>query len=213
MIKNKKFPAWIFWGLVISIPIAGFGQRNDLLKFKQYFDRDLKGWTNSFYHFRLADFRIADTIAFSHDQRKGFNNYTDFLSVYKPILTYSADSSQFIDIYSVPLNIQKKNGYYVANPGDRQGIYLCNLENHSWSIIYSRRMGGGIDEVIWITKTKFILVGIEYATNGPQSLPVIILGDTDLQRLERYTSPDESCFQDIQGYQSPKLMKMNIKNL
>src|ERR1700754_4782476 len=120
MIKTKKILAQIFLMLVIGIPFTGFtelgvpcsmantpfSQANDLLKLKDYFEGDLKSWTNSFYNFKLADFRIVETIEFSQYQQKDFNYYNDFLSVYKPILTYSPDSFQFIDIYSVQLNIQ-----------------------------------------------------------------------------------------------------------
>ena len=211
MKNNKKISARIFWVLVLSIPIKGFTQ--ELLNLKQYFETDLKGWTSSFRDFKLAEFKMVDTIEFSHDRQKEFINYNEFLSVYKPILTWSADSIQFIDIYSVPLNIQRKDSFYVADPNDHQGIYLCNPVNRYWAIIYSGAWGGGIDEVIWVSKTKFILAGTEHASNGPQSLPVILVGDTKSQRFERYRSPDQSCFQENGGYLSPKLMKMKIRYL
>src|SRR4051794_18246935 len=98
------------------------GQDKTLLQQKKHFDEELKLWTNTFSRFALSDFKVDETLHFENNSPQNFNTYKKFLSTYKPIVTYSPDSSTFIDIYSYQLNLEKKGNYYYANPEVDQTI-------------------------------------------------------------------------------------------
>ena len=153
-----------------------------------------------------------DTLSFDNNHEQDFNYYKPFLSTYKPIVTYSTDSSKFIDIYSYQLNLEKKGDYYYANPDIDQAIYLCDPKRKYWNRIYFGTSSQWIDEVIWLSKTKFILVGITKAVDD-KKLPLILIGDISRQTLEKYLDRNPACFQNTKGYESPKLKKINIKGL
>ena len=182
-----------------------------LLPYRSYFENDLRLWASDFKNFELANFSMADTVRFANIEPRDFSGYDSFLSVYKPILTYSPDSIQFIDIYSGQLGLVKKGDHYEASPDDGQPIFLCNSKSHYWQRIYYGAPGGWTDEVVWVSGTKFILAGIEKSGKDDTiRMPVVLLGDTRSQTMERYTVRNDSCFQLGSGYESPKLKRMNI---
>jgi hypothetical protein len=187
-------------------------QTNHIFQYKKYFDKDLKLWANTFTSFKLSDFAISDTLDFENIDEKSFKSYEVFLSIYKPILTYSIDSSKFIDIYSYQINLEKKGDYYYASADIDQTIFLCNPKIKYWKRIFFGTNSQWIDEVIWLTKSKFILVGITKSPDD-RKLPLILLGDTKSQKFEEYLTKDERCVQTINGYQSQKVKRLNIKGL
>src|SRR5215204_5503893 len=168
-----------------------FAQDNKLLAYKKHFDQELKQWKNSFTNFSLANFQVHDSSHFDDNNEQDFNSYKTFLSRYKPIVTYSPDSSKFIDIYSYQLNLEKKGNYYYGNPDIDQAIFLYDPKRKYWKSIYFGTNSQWIDEVIWTSKTKFILVGITKSVDD-KKIQLILLGDTNKQILTRYLSDNKS---------------------
>lgn len=179
---------------------------------KSHFDKELKLWTNTFANFNLANFRVSGTLRFENAEKQDFSNYKAFLAIYMPVITYSLDSARFIDIYSYQMNLEKKGNFYYASPDVDQAIYLCNPKQKYWNRIYFGTSSHWIEEVIWLSKTKFILVGITKSSDE-KKLPLILLGDTRSQTIEKYLTKDAGCFQSTKGYQSPKLKRIKIKGL
>ena len=189
-----------------------FGQDKNILQQKKHFDQELKLWTNTFNNFNLSDFKLEDTSHFDNNLPQDFNSYKKFLSIYKPIVTYLPDSSKFIDIYSYQLNLEKKGGYYEANADIDQAVLLCDPKAKYWNRIYFGTSSQWIDEVIWISKTKFILVGI-IKSEDEKKQPLVLFGDTNKQTLIKYLNTTKSIFQSSKGYSSTKLKRLNIKGL
>ena len=204
-----KYASLLFW---LIVGHGSFGQVTNLLHQKKHFDHELIQWTKNFSNFKISDFKVKDTLNFDNNFQQNFKFYKKFLSIYKPIITYSVDSSKFIDIYSYQLNLEKKNNYYKANPDIDQAILLCDLKTKYWNRIYFGTSSQWIEEVIWISKTKFILVGI-FKSNDDKKKPLILLGDTNNQTLIRYFNKNVNTFQNEKYYLSPKLKKINIKSL
>ena len=189
-----------------------FGQDKILLKQDKYFDQELKQWTKSFRNFNITDFKVEDTIHFTNNFQQDFNSYKKFLSIYKSIITYSADSSKFIDIYSYQLNLTKKGNYYEANPDIDQAVLLCNPKIKYWNTIYFGTSSQWIEEVIWISNAKFILVGI-IKSEDDKKKPLILIGDSRKQTIMKYLSSNKYCFQSNISYSSKKLKRLSIKGL
>jgi hypothetical protein len=206
---DMKYPVLVIFFFIGSI---SFGQNKGLLQYKKYFDKDLKTWTATFSRFNLSHFKINDTVPFDNNYKQNLDYYDEFLSTYKPIITYSPDSSKFIDIYSYQINLEKKDGYYYANPDVDQAIFLFEKQKKYWDRIYFGTSSQWIDEVIWLSKTKFILAGITKSSDKKKT-PIILIGDTDRQTLVRYLSTDVNSFQNDKGYSSQKLKRIKIKGL
>ena len=122
------------------------------------------------------------------------------------------DSSKFIDIYSYQLNLEKKGNYYEANPDIDQAILLCDPKAKYWNRIFFGSSSQWIDEVTWISKTKFTLAGITKSEDNKRK-PIILLGDTNKQTLIKYLNNRDSTYQKGNGYSSPKLNRIKIAGL
>jgi hypothetical protein len=196
----------LFWGHI------SFGQDQKLLQHKKHFDTELKQWTKCFTDFSLSDFKLVDTLHFDNNYAQDLKSLKEFLSVYKPIITYSFDSSKFIDIYSYQLNLEKKGDYYEANPDIDQAILLCDFKAKYWNRIFFGTSSQWIDEVVWLSKTQFILVGI-IKSEVDKKQPLILFGDTNEQTLIKYIDTNKQTFQSDKGYSSLKLKRIKIKGL
>ncbi len=183
-----------------------------LLQHKKHFDQELKLWTNTFSNFNLSNFKKGETIHFENGSPQDFNDYKKFLSTYQPIITFLPDSSKFIDIYSVQINLVKVGDHYEASPDDGQTVLLCDPETKYWDRIYYGSFSQWINEVIWLSKTTFILAGITKSSIEKRE-PIILLGDTEKHTLIEYINTNQKCFQNDHGYTSPKLKKMKIEGL
>lgn len=206
---DMKYPVLLIFFFIVHI---SYGQDKDLLQYKKYFDKDFKTWTATFSSFNLSKFKIKDTVPFDNNYEQNLDYYNEFLTTYKPIITYSPDSSKFIDIYSYQLNLVKKDGYYYANPDVDQTIFLFDKQKKYWGRIYFGTSSQWIDEVVWLSKTKFILVGITKSSDNKKT-PLILIGDTDKQTLVRFLSTDDNSSQNDKGYSSQKLKNIKIKGL
>lgn len=123
-------------------------------------NKDLPEWTTSFENFNWNDFVKVDSIAdFEKVQKQSFKDLKKFQNIYNPIISYSEKKDKFIDIYSYQLNLEKKNEKYYSNIDVGQAIYLCNIKNKYWERIAYNEYSKSFDDVIWINKNEFLLVG------------------------------------------------------
>ena len=189
---------------------SAFAQQKNLLQYEKFFDKELKLWTKSFSDFSLSDFTLIDTLQFDNNYDQDFKSLNEFLSVYKNIITYSADSIKFIDIYSYQLNLEYKGSYYKAIPDIDQAIMLCNLRTKYWNRIFFGTSSRWIDEVVWLSETKFILVGVTKFEDD-KSRPLVLVGDTNKQILITFINTNKKAFQGDKGYSSDKLKRIKIK--
>src|SRR5262245_19650466 len=105
-----------------------FGQKNDLSIYRSHFDNELKLWTKTIKDFKLSSFKLSDSIPFENLEYDDIKNLKEFYSIYKPALTFSKDSSKFIDIYSYELNLEKKGNKIIYSGSEvDQAISLCNI--------------------------------------------------------------------------------------
>jgi hypothetical protein len=193
----------LFWGN------NTFAQNNKLLQHKLYFEKELRAWKQTFSNFNLADFKATDTTNFLNNNDKSLKFYKEFMTIYKPIITFSSDSTKFIDIYSYQLNLEKKGNRFIANTDIDQAIFLFDKNKKYWkSIYFMGTTNGWIEDIVWISKTEFLLVGIE-KNDVEKKLPKIILGNTEKQRLYYFNSSKNNMIQLVK-YKSSSLKKMKI---
>jgi hypothetical protein len=187
-----------------------FGQKKNLSIYKFCFDGQLKAWTKTIKDFRLSSFQPTDTISFENSEFEDIKDLKKFYSVYKPALTFSNDKNQFIDIYSYWLNLEKKGDSIVYSGSDvDQAVSLCDIQAKKWTRILFCGYSLRIQDVAWLTNTKFILVG-SVQNEESKYLPAIYIGNTTSNSFEIFSSDDPNCYQ-TEIYDSPKLAKLNIK--
>ncbi|MCB9261468.1 MAG: hypothetical protein H6607_03760 [Flavobacteriales bacterium] len=204
--KYLLLSAFFFLGFVPS------EQDKNLLSYKNCFDNELKEWVATFDNFNLSSFNVKDTVAFDGDYEQDSNYLKTFLDIYKPIITYSPDSTLFIDIYSYQLNLEKNGKYYYASPDIDQAILLFDNQKKYWNRIYFGTNSRWIDEVIWVSCNEFIMVGITKNLEDKKT-PLILIGNVDKRTMLMYMTSDQNCFQTDTGYSSYKLKHINIKGL
>jgi len=196
--------------LILSPNENIFGQENNLSTYKSHFHGELRPWTKTINDFKLSSFKASDSIAFQNQPYLDIKTLKDFYSIYKPALTFSADNNIFIDIYSYELNLAKKGNRIVYSGSEAdQAISLCNIKAKTWTQILFCGYSLRIQEVTWLSNTKFILVG-SVQNEESKFRPVIYLGDTKKNSFEIFTSDDTTSFQN-ENYDSPKIAKLKIQ--
>ena len=189
---------------------SSFGQKNNLSIYQSHFDKELKAWTKTFNDFKLSSFKPTDTILFGNSDYQDIKSLKGFYSIYKLALTFSKDSNKFIDIYSYELNLEKKGNKIVYSGSEvDQAISLCDLKMKRWTQILFCGYSLRIQEVIWLTNTKFMMVG-SFQNEESKNSPVIYIGNITNNSFEIFSSSDSNCQQN-KGYDSPKLAKLNIQ--
>ena len=200
----------LFLTLIFLSGKSSFGQKNNLSIYQSHFDNELKAWTKTISKFNLLSFKPTDTIPFGNLEYNDIKGLKEFYSIYKPALTFSKDSNKFIDIYSYELNLEKKGNKIVYSGSEiDQAISLYDIKMKRWMQILFCGYSLRIQEVTWVTNTKFVMVG---ALQNEESKypPVIYIGDITNNSFEIFSSSDSNCQQN-KGYDSPKLAKLNIQ--
>lgn len=205
-----KISVLFLFAFLFCIRAKSFCQNSLLTTYKTYFYKDLKSWTYSFVNFKLSDFKSSDTIKFGNVSFGDTNNINDFYELYKPGLSFSSDSSKFIDIYSYWLNLEKKGKKIVANPEVDQAIFLCDLKNNKWTRVFFCGVSTRIDEAIWLTNKRFILAGT-FTDENNLLHPKVLIGDVTKKFIYVYT--DNLSVSSKTGYTPIKLKNLNIQDL
>jgi hypothetical protein len=199
-----------FLTLIFISSESSFGQKNNLSIYKFHFDKELKAWTETISDFKLSSFKPNDTISFGNSDYHDMKSLNEFYSIYKPALTFSKDSNMFIDIYSYELNLEKKGNKIVYSGSEvDQAISLYDIKRKRWTQILFCGYSLRIQEVIWLSNVKFMLVG-SLQNDESKYQPVIYIGDVVNKSFELFSSTDPNSDQK-KGYNSPKLAKLNIQ--
>ena len=186
-----------------------FCQDSDLTVYKNYFDHDLKNWTKSFKDFKLSRFTLTDTTNFENLPFRDTTDLKEFYKLYKPALSFSSNKTQFLDIYSYWLNLEKKGNKVISNAEVDQLVSLCDLKNNRWTRIFFCGLSTRIDEALWVTNTTFILAGTLLDENNIFH-PKVLIGDIEKQILLVYLNDESVALKT--GYTSPKFKKLNIQD-
>ena len=171
-------------------------------------DTFLSKWLVTFHGLSTSTFRKEQIVPFEKLLYRSPFGLDEFLSIYKPALTYSRDSSMFIDIYSYELGLYREGDSIIYNGSEaEQAITLFGKNGDGKRILflgYSMR----IDEVSWTSDSSFILVGVDMSSNDSLE-PIIYLGDIPRQQFQTFRS-EVSYPRNKNGYESPKLGRLNI---
>ena len=202
--------ALLFLSCLLLVPTA-HAQTADLLQLKNALNGSLKLWSNSFKHFNTADFEEAkDQSSFENLNEQDFKDYKSFLSVYQPILSFSPDKTQFIDIYSYRLPLSKRAGRYFYSGADIDvAVFLCQPRKRYWKRI---AFGGSVvefEEAVWISNTEFLLAGVSN-TGDDRMAPFIMVGDARSQRFTIFNNTNKTCMHKAGKYHSLKLQHLKI---
>jgi hypothetical protein len=187
-------------------------RENDLLQYKKQFDQELKPWTNSFYHFNLANFKKGKSLPFENGLPQNFASYKEFISTNKTILSFPPDSSKFIDLYTTWVRPIQIGDPYEVSPHNGGAILLCDPATKYWDRIWYYLPGKWIDEVTWVSKTTFILAGITQPSPDT-SEPYILIGDTEKKTLDEYLNTNPQCLQPMLYYRSSMLKRVKKEKL
>jgi len=194
--------------LLISFTLAA---QQNLVPWRKYFSGELKPWVAAFQHFWLRDFKKLQTLKFDNLSTHNFSELKTFYKTYKPILSFTKDSTKFIDIYSYDLDLEKRGKFYYANIAGEQEIDLCMIAERYWKRIAFYGISQQIVEAGWIDATRFMLAGISMIENE-KGKPFIIIGSTSSQTLDYFENTNKLCFLKT-GYHSKKLNRIMIKDL
>ena len=155
-----------------------FAQDTMLSSLKPLLEKGLDKWIQSFPNFHIDSFRQSDIREFQVNDYREVSGMGQFYALYQPSLSYSPDSSQFIDLYSSGISLEKKGKKIIAIGDVDQAVTLCNLKTKSWKSIISFGPSAGMEEVVWISPVKFILAGTMQNDEGKHQ-PVLLLGNTE----------------------------------
>ncbi|ANI87960.1 hypothetical protein A9P82_00685 [Arachidicoccus ginsenosidimutans] len=188
---------------------SSFTNENVLLSYKTNFDNELKDWTATFKNFNLEKFEIASTVKL-HDASalntsdSGFVNYIGLL---KPVLYFSDNKQRFVDIYGYELNMEKKDDKIASDNSGEQQIILYDLQKKSERKILFCGISSQIQDVVWQSDAKLILVGRNVETKKIVR-PLIYLVDLAKQQITLYRTKDKDCI-ETSAYTSSKLKNLH----
>ena len=145
-------------------------------------EKEFSKWVQSFKNFNIDSFRQVAKPGFQENDYGDMANMDEFYSFYKPSLTFSPDSSQFIDLYSNGISLERRGKKIIAIGDIDQAVTLCNLKTKNWKSIISFGPSASMEEAMWVSPVKFILAGSMQNDDG-QPQPVLLLGDTNEKTL------------------------------
>ena len=160
---------------------TGKNENNDdttLSTVKPLIEKGLSQWMNSFKDFQFDSFHQVAVRGFQENEYNNVSDLSQFYSLYKPSLSFSPDSSQFIDLFSNGITLEKKGKKIIAIGDVDQAVTLCNLKTKNWKSIISFGPSASMEEVLWVSPSKFLLAGTMQNDDGKQQ-PVLLLADTD----------------------------------
>ena len=127
--------------------------------------------------------------------------------MYKASLSYSPDSSQFIDLYSSGISLEKKGKKIIAIGDVDQAITLCNLNTKEWKRILFFGPSAGIEEAVWTSPTQFILAGMMHNDDG-KAMPILLMGDVTTKTFHWYEA--KTTRQEASKYESGAMKNLKI---
>lgn len=170
-------------------------------------EKGLDKWIHSFKNFHIDSFRQVDTRQFQDNEYNKLSELNQFYSFYKPSLCFSPDSSQFIDLYSSGITLEKKGKKIIAIGDVDQAVTLCNFKTNSWKSIISFGPSASMEEAVWASPVKFILAGTMQNDDGKLQ-PILLIADTNEKSLRLF----EANFirEESAKYEASGLSKLKI---
>jgi hypothetical protein len=150
-------------------------------------EKKLNAWAKSFNGFSADSFKYTQTTKFEEIAYQDTTGMDKFYELYKPSLVFSGDSSQFIDIYSAGIMLEKRGMKTFASSDVDQAITLCNLRTGDWRRIAFFGPSAGIEEAVWVSATEFVLAGIIRNDNG-DPMPFLLWGDAQEKSIRWFES-------------------------
>lgn len=163
-------------------------------------------WVHSFKNFHIDSFRQAEKRVFL-DLDYDVTDLPQFYSLYKPSLSFSPDSSQFIDLYSNGIWLEKKGKKIIAIGDADQGVTLYNGKTKKWKTIISFGPSAGMEEALWVSTAQFILAGSMQNDDG-KNQPVLLVGNTEEKSFRWFEASfvrDESLNYKASGFSKLKI--------
>jgi hypothetical protein len=189
---------------IISLSINAQEKPND---FSKNFTGELKTWKETFSNLNLKEFEEVEKTnlkeLYSEDK-----TISELGNEYKKIGTYSPNKSKLINIYSY-LNLEKKGETYIANNDVDQNIELYLVNENKKITLFSGGSSSGIDEVLWVSENKLLLVGTTFQETQK---PLILIVDFNSKTISRFENTNNNCKQK-KKYKSVKLNKLKIKGI
>jgi len=194
----------------ILLATCASAQDTSLIKYRSIFQHQLRLWTRSFSDFNVAGFKLQKKFGFDETPYGDMNRLKSFYSIYKPLLSFSDDSTRFIDIYSYWLNLRKEDDKLKADVEVDQAITLCEIPFKKWTQIFFCGFSIRIDEAIWIAKDRFMLAGTIKGDSSDANHPTIFIGDLYNRQLYHYIDKNSESLPS--GYNSPRLKRLKIED-
>jgi hypothetical protein len=189
-----------------SATVANNEAKAALTTARPFLEKELNAWAKSFKGFHTNSLKQSQIGKF--DMRESENlgeDIKDFLLLYEPSIAYSPDSSQFIDMYSSGISLDKKGKRIIAIGDVDQGVTLCNLKTKECIGLVYFGPSAAIEEAVWTFATQFILAGFMRNEEG-KAAPILLLGDTNNKSLRWY----EAGITRLGDYNSTSMQKLKI---
>jgi len=145
---------------------------------KPFIEKDLVVWAQSFTKFHVDSLMMTHSTKFEElDYGKAEDMSSDY-ELFKPSISYSPDSSQFIDLYSAGISLEKKGKKIIAIGDVDMAVTLSNAKTKEWKRIAIFGPSAAIEEAVWTSPSSFILAGTMHNDAG-EKIPIMMLGDTE----------------------------------
>jgi hypothetical protein len=159
-----------------SDSLAGSAADSSLADVKEVIEKDLAKWAGSFEGFNLDSFRMTERRDFPWGDVEPMEELKDFFKLYNGALVYSPDSSQFIDLYSANIWLEKRGKKIVAIGDPDQTVMLTDRKTLRSKSLLFFGPAAVIDEAVWVSPNKFILAGV-ISNEDSKWEAILLVGD------------------------------------
>lgn len=132
------------------------------------------------HHFKNLDFEKFDAGYKTELDLEVTNNvpedWSAYIKKYKDFLIYNPDQSFAVDLVSAYIDIEFKHGAYYGVSDVDQAVLLVDMKHKRFVQIAFCGPSGGYEEVKWLNKYQFIIVGY-FQMDEEQYIPTITFVD------------------------------------
>ena len=155
--------------------------------FRAAIDNQLAEWKQSFQGFQTDSFRFSQRTSFKEKEVQDTADMKELLSLFGPSLVFTTDSSQYLDLFSSGISLERRGKKLVAMSDVDQAVTLCNLKTGKLKEIAFFGPSAGIEEAVWLDGTRFILAGTMHNDDG-KAQAFVLIGDTGKESYSWYES-------------------------
>lgn len=175
---------------------------------KTSFENELAVWAKSFNDFHTDSLRMTHKTDFEQVEDNEETDMNKFYELYKPALSFTPDSSQFIDLYSSGVTLEKRGKKIIAIADVDQAVILCNTKTREWKRIAFFGPSAAIEEAVWTSPSSFILAGTMHNDDG-QRIAILMLGDTESKTF-RWFEAVNTKRPESSNYEASGMKKLKI---